>query len=139
MSVSRPSRHSSHGPARAVNSSRTSIAGWCALAYVTAMASALLRILMLVALALMPLGMTGAAAAAAPSSAAAAGHCDDHQKPVDAPAKMDMHCATCAALPVVQPNLTDRGLRPELPRLVKAANALSDTEPETDTPPPRLF
>jgi hypothetical protein len=103
------------------------------------MASALLRILMLVALALMPLGMTGAAAAAAPSSAAAAGHCDDHQKPVDAPAKMDMHCATCAALPVVHPNLTDRGLRPELPRLVKAANALSDTEPETDTPPPRLF
>jgi hypothetical protein len=108
------------------------------LAYVTAMASALLRILMLVALALMPLGMTGAAAAA-PSPATAAGHCDDHRKPIDAPAKMEMHCATCAALPVVQANLTDRGLRPELPRLVKAANALSDTEPETDTPPPRLF
>jgi len=103
------------------------------------MASAHLRILMLVALGLMAVGMTGAAAAAAPSTAAAAGHCDDDQKPVDAPAKMDMHCATCAALPVVPANLTDRGPRPELPRLVKAANALSDTEPETDTPPPRLF
>jgi hypothetical protein len=102
------------------------------------MASALLRILMLVALALMPLGMT-TAAAAAPSPAVGAAHCDDHQKPANASAKMDMQCATCAALPVVQPNLTDRGLRPELPRLVKAANALSDTEPETDTPPPRLF
>jgi hypothetical protein len=109
------------------------------LAYVTAMAAALLRILMLVALALMPLGMTGAAAAAAPSPSAVAGHCDDHQKPVDAPAKMEVHCATCAALPVVPANLTERGVRPELPRLAKAANALSDTEPETDTPPPRLF
>ena len=94
---------------------------------------------MLVALALMPLGMTGAAAAEAPSPAAAAGHCDDRQKPADAPAKMDMQCATCAALPVAQANLTDRGLRPELPRLEKAGKALSNAEPETDTPPPRLF
>ena len=93
---------------------------------------------MLVAIALMPLGMTGTAAAAS-SPGAAAGHCDDHQKPADAPAKMNMHCATCAALPAVEAKVADPGLRPELPRLVKAANALSDTEPETDTPPPRLF
>jgi len=93
---------------------------------------------MLIALGLMPVGMTGAAAAA-PSPVAVGAHCENHQKPADAPAKMDMHCATCAALPVLQANLTDRGLRPELPRLVKAANALSDTEPETDPPPPRLF
>ena len=99
MSVFRSSPHSSHRPARAVNSSRTAIAARCSLAYVTRMASALLRILMLVALALMPLGMTGAAAAAAPSPAAAAGHCDDHQKSDDASTKMDMQCATCAALP----------------------------------------
>ena len=94
---------------------------------------------MLFALALMPLGMTGVAAAAMPSPAAAAGHCDDHQKPADAPAKMDMQCATCAALPAIAANAVGPQLRPELPRLVKAANALSDTEPETDTPPPRLF
>jgi hypothetical protein len=103
------------------------------------MASALLRILMLVALALMPLGMTGGAAAAASSPAAAAGHCDDHQKPADAPAKMDLQCATCAALPAVEANVADPQLRPELPRLVKAAKIVSDTDPETDTPPPRLF
>jgi hypothetical protein len=103
------------------------------------MASALLRILMLVALALMPLGMTGAAAAAAPSPAAAAGHCDDHQKSDDASTKMDMQCATCAALPALGANVAERGLRPDLPKLVKAARALSDTEPETGTPPPRLF
>jgi hypothetical protein len=102
------------------------------------MASALLRTLLLIALALMPLSMTGAAAAA-PSPAAASGHCDDHQKPADAPAKMNLHCATCAALPAVEANAADPALRPELPRLVKAASALSDTEPETDTPPPRLF
>ena len=139
MSAFRPSRHSSHGPTRAVNSSRTSIAARSSFAYVTAMASALLRILMLVALALMPLGMAGTAAAAAPSSVSAAGHCDERQKPADAPAKMDMQCATCAALPAAETNTAEPELRPELPRLVKAANALSDTEPETDTPPPRLF
>jgi hypothetical protein len=103
------------------------------------MASALLRILMLVALALMPVGMTGAAAAAAPSPAAVSGHCDDQQKPADAPAKMDMQCATCAALPAAEANTAEPELRPELPRLVKAAKALSNAEPETDTPPPRPF
>jgi hypothetical protein len=74
-----------------------------------------------------------------PSPAASAGHCDEHQKPADAPAKMDIQCATCAALPAMAANAVGPQLRPELPRLVKAANALSDTEPETDTPPPRLF
>ena len=59
------------------------------LAYVTAMAAALLRILMLVALALMPLGMTGARGRGSAFACAVAGHCDDHQKPVDAPAKME--------------------------------------------------
>src|SRR5215218_6465713 len=130
MSALGPSRHSSHRPARAVNSSRTSIAGRCALAYVPAMASALLRILMLIALGLMPVGMTGAAAAA-PSPVAVGAHCENHQKPADAPAKMDMHCATCAALPAAEANTAGSELRPELPRLAKAANALSDTEPET--------
>ena len=94
---------------------------------------------MLVALAVMPLGMTSAAAAAAPSPAVGPGHCNDHQKPADAPAKMDMQCATCAALPAAEANTAEPELRPELPRLVKAGNALPDTEPETDTPPPRLF
>ena len=94
---------------------------------------------MLIALALMPLGMTSAATAAASSPAGASGHCDDHQKPADAPAKMNMQCAACAALPAAEVNGADPALRPELPTLVKAANALSNTEPETDTPPPRLF
>ena len=94
---------------------------------------------MLFALALMPLRMTGAAAVAMPSPAASAGHCGEHQKPADAPAKMDIQCATCAALPAIAANAVGPQLRPELPRLVKAAKFLSDTEPETDTPPPRLF
>ena len=59
-------------------------------AYVARMPAALLRLMMLVALAFMPLGMTGTPAVASTTSGAAAGHCDEHQKPADAPAKMSM-------------------------------------------------
>ena len=92
---------------------------------------------MLVALALMPLGMAGAPAAAGPLAGAGSGHCDEHQKPADAPADVDMHCATCAALPVLETAAGGSELRPELPRLVHAARAMTDAEPELATPPPR--
>ncbi len=105
-------------------------------AYVPGMAAALIRLVLLVALALMPMGMASAPAAApAPT---AAGHCDEHQQPADAP-MMDVHCATCAALPAIAAPPGDPGLRPETPRFARAAGALSNTEPEIATPPPRLF
>jgi hypothetical protein len=102
------------------------------------MPAALLRLIMLVALAFMPLGMTGAPAIAATVSSAAAGHCDEHQKPADAPAKMSLHCAACAALPAVEPTAISE-LKPQAPKRISAMNALSDTVPEIATPPPRLI
>ena len=54
-------------------------------AYVARMHAALLRFMMLVALAFMPLGMTGTPAVAATTFSTAAGHCDEHQQPADAP------------------------------------------------------
>ena len=106
-------------------------------AYVDRMPAALLRLIMLVALAFMPLGMTGTPAVAATTFSTAAGHCDEHQQPADAPAKMSMHCAACAALPAVQPTAVSE-LKPQAPALISAMNALSDTVPEIATPPPRL-
>ena len=107
-------------------------------AYVAAMPAVLLRLAMLIALALMPFGMTNAPAKAASVAGSPAGHCDEHQKPADAPAKMDMSCASCAALPAVDiaPAVSD--LPHELPRLVKAVTSVTDTEPEIPTPPPML-
>ena len=106
-------------------------------AYVDRMPAALLRLMMLIALAFMPFGVASAPAIAATVSNAAAGHCDEHQKPADAPAKMSMHCAACAALPAVQPTAVSE-LKPQAPALISAMNALSDNVPEIATPPPKL-
>ena len=114
------------------------IAGQGSPAYVTRMVATLLRLMMPIALALMPFGMANAPAVAASIAPAAAGHCDEHQKPDNLPARMDMSCASCTALPAPDfaPDVSE--LRHELPRLVKAAKAMSDTEPEIATPPPKL-
>lgn len=106
--------------------------------YVAPMPAALIRLVMLIALAFMPFGMTSAPAMATSVSSSATGHCDEHQKPADAPAKMDMHCATCAALPADEPAEVAE-LRPQAPILISAIHALSDTQPEIATPPPKLF
>ena len=106
-------------------------------AYVARMPVVLLRLVMLIALAFMPFGMTNAPAMAASGSGSASGHCDEHQKPADAPAKMDMHCATCAALPATE-TIEVAELRPQAPILISAIHALSDTQPEIATPPPKL-
>lgn len=103
------------------------------------MASAVFRLLALAALILMPFGMGGAASAAIPQIAVAAErHCGDHQKPDDHPAKMDMHCASCSALPASSFALGPSELRPELPRIILATTAISDNELEIATPPPKL-
>jgi hypothetical protein len=107
-------------------------------AYVAAMPAVLLRLVMLLALVGMPFGMTIAPAMAAGVSGTASGHCDEHQKPADAPAKMDMHCATCAALPA-EAGFMLAELRPQAPTVISAVHALSDTVPEIATPPPKLF
>ena len=101
------------------------------------MSPACTRFMMLVALAFKPLGMTGTPAVAATTFSTATGHCDEHQQPADAPAKMSMHCAACAALPAVESTAVPE-LKPQAPARISAMNALSDTKPEIATPPPRL-
>lgn len=113
------------------------IAGQGSRPYGATMPAVILRLFIVVALALMPFGMAGSRAIAAAVPAAAAGHCGEHQKPADAPAKMKMHCASCAALPSIQTTKERAYLGPEVPRHLKAM-ALPGTEPETATPPPRL-
>ena len=113
------------------------IAGQGSPSYVAGMPAVVLRLFTLLALALMPLGMASSPALAAATPAAAAGHCDEHQNPADAPAKMDMHCATCAALPADEPARVAE-LRPQAPILISAIHAVSDNQPEIATPPPKL-
>ena len=90
---------------------------------------------MLVALSLMPFSMTSASAAAAPLLASE--HCADHQKPTDAPAAPNPHCAACAALPAVETPAAVEDLRPTLQLTDRAEQWLTEQEPETDTPPPK--
>ena len=103
------------------------------------MISAVLRLFTLAALLLMPLGTGSMVVAASPESATSAeGHCGDHQKPTDAPTKMSLHCAACSALPASTNVAESSDLRPELPRLIVAATAPSETDLEIATPPPKL-
>lgn len=114
------------------------IAGQAAGPYLAGMASALLRLLMLAALLLMPTGMAGAPALAASSGSAAAGHCDEHEEPADAPAKPQAHCTACSALPAIEAPEQLAGLIPQAPRLLARSTPFSDVQPEIATPPPRL-
>jgi len=103
------------------------------------MASVFLRLAILVALALMPFGMGGTAALAAFSSpAAVAADCGDHrQSKPDSPMKAQLHCGACAALATIAAPKAVAEMRPELPRILRTIDSLSDTEPDTATPPPR--
>jgi hypothetical protein len=99
-----------------------------------------IRLLTLAALLFMPFGMAVAPAAAEWKSASArlVAHCDEHQMPIDAPAKMDIHCATCAALPADAP-AEFAELRPNHPTMDSAVHALADIPQKIATPPPKLF
>ena len=103
------------------------------------MASTLLRLMMLFALALMPLGMAGGPAAAHSAATATSDHCGGSQEnPADAPAVPKAHCAACAALPAVDPPPAIAELRPSMVLQVEAEHWVTEAGPETDTPPPKL-
>jgi hypothetical protein len=99
------------------------------------MASAVLRLLALIALALMPLSMVSAPAAAQPVPA---GHCDDHPKPADAPAGPKVHCTACAALPAIDAPAPIAEMAPEAPTLIGLVSSLAGIEPDIATPPPKF-
>ena len=92
----------------------------------------------LVALALMPFSMAGAPAAAIAATPAAAGHCDDHQKPADAPAAPKVHCAACAALPAVELSAVIAEIRPAMLRSAEIKPWVAERGPEMDDPPPKM-
>ena len=102
------------------------------------MASMLARLMMLVALALMPLNMASASAEAfAPSPAGTSGHCADHQRPAEVPSSPMVDCAACTALPAIETPAAVDELRPTMKLVVKADRWIAAQEPETDTPPPK--
>jgi hypothetical protein len=107
--------------------------------YWAGMASAVLRLVALFALVLMPLSLASAPASAQPAAAAAAGHCDERQKPAEVPADPKMHCASCTALPAMNAPASIAELRPQAPMLLALVGPIDGVEPETATPPPRLF
>ena len=109
--------------------------------YVRRMIAALLRLLTLIALALMPLGMTGAPAVAQPMPMshhmASNGHCDEQNSPDEAPAsKMDC-TAMCTALPATDAPAPAPGLKPVPPRSIALMASFAGIEPEIATPPPK--
>jgi hypothetical protein len=107
-------------------------------AYAVGMASAVLRLIALIALVLMPLSMASAPASAHPNATASAGHCDDHQQPAKAPSGPQMHCTACAALPAMDAPVPIAELAPEMPLIIAFSTFLPGIEPDTATPPPKL-
>ena len=111
--------------------------------YLGRMAATLLRILTLIALAMMPFGMVAAPAAAAPAQhhamAGMEGHCDEGQDQDDGKAERGVHCAlACSAM---TPDATAAPIpvemvasRPSLPHVAPFVGR----QPEADPPPPKL-
>ena len=100
---------------------------------------ALTTLLVLVALLLTPMGMSGMpAAAASPDSAALSSHCDGHGDERDhVPAAMEQHCATCIVVPIAAgPQVAPR-IAPRAPRTAMATISFIGVELEVSTPPPR--
>ena len=107
------------------------------------MASALLRLLALIALVIMPFGMTSAPALAAPAhhdmAMAGAGHCDEQQDSDRATVQDRMDCtAACTALPAASAPVLAPPLKPTTPRTIAIVAPFHGVILEIATPPPRL-
>ena len=105
--------------------------------YLPAMASALFRLLALVALMLMPAGMAAPALAQSSTSATPASHCDEHQVPDGAPAQPQAHCTGCTALPALDAPPAIAELLPEPTRFLPRTQFVSGIILEIATPPPK--
>ena len=111
--------------------------------YVAAVASVMLRMLALIALVIMPFGMTAAPAQAQPVHHAMAmagnGHCDEQQDQHRAPTRNQTDCAAaCTALPAPAEPILARPLKPKAPRAVALVAPFHGIVLEIATPPPRL-
>ncbi|HEY0628955.1 MAG TPA: hypothetical protein VGD23_06465 [Sphingomicrobium sp.] len=109
-------------------------------AYGHGMIAAFLRLLTLIALVLMPIGMTSAPAAASPmpdSHHMTSGHCDDLPDKEQAPASTMDCAAMCSAIPAADQALPSPILKPQAPRVIGAAERFDGVILEIATPPPR--
>lgn len=106
------------------------------------MLTALLRLMTIVALAIMPLGMAAAPASTSKSDdpvMTSADHCPEPVGTHDAAPLAAMDCqASCNALPVLAAVETNRSVTPSLPRETGTTVIFDDNIPEIATPPPRL-
>ena len=115
--------------------------GWRA--YRAAMLRAISRLLAILAVLMMPIGMSGAAAAEPVSAQGATSeHCADHQipgdtAPNDAPDSQALHCAACSALPAADQPIAAGAIVPSALRALALADGFAGIEPEIATPPPR--
>jgi len=105
------------------------------------MASALIRLLALIALLFMPLGMGAAPALALadrhPAMLSEYGHCGE--QPDQAPAQQQMDCkATCIALPAASSPVPVPPDTPTAPRTIGMAVPFTPFVPEIATPPPKI-
>lgn len=108
--------------------------------YAVRMAATLFRLLALLALVLMPIGMTSAPAAASPMPAShhlMTGHCDEQPEQDEGPtSKMDC-AAMCTALPAAVSAAATSVLKPKAPRTIAVAARFDGIILEIATPPPR--
>ena len=103
-----------------------------------AMAAFFLRLIALLAIMLMPLGMSAPAAAQATPHAMSdqASHCGSEEGPAHAvPMKSD--CLACAGLPAAEAPAATEQLLPRMPLRLALAHEFLGIEPEIATPPPR--
>jgi hypothetical protein len=105
------------------------------------MTAAVFRLLALIALVLMPIGMTGAPAAASAmpaDHAMAAGHCEGQSGDEPQAPAASMDCtAMCTAIPAREAAAPTPLFQRPAPRTVAVAVAFEGVEPEIATPPPR--
>jgi hypothetical protein len=104
------------------------------------MIAALFRLLTLLALVLMPIGMTSAPAAASPMPAShpmTAGHCDEQPDQDQAPASRMDCAAMCTALPATDAAAPTPVFKPKAPRTIAVATRFDGIILEIATPPPK--
>lgn len=105
-------------------------------AYLESMASPFFRLLILLALVMMPVDMAGAPALAQ-TAPDVAGHCSEGHEPSEEPAEQQAHCVACSALPALGAPASPASLLSHVPPSMARIDSLAVFEPEIATPPPK--
>jgi hypothetical protein len=101
------------------------------------MLPSLSRLLAILALVLMPIGMTSAPAMAAEHGQAATMPCDSHEEPPKSTPDRQAHCTSCAATAEPSATLADDRLEPLAILADRSERLLLGILLDVATPPPR--